>query len=245
MRLFPLIILFVLISCSSKVEKTEQPDELVEQITLAEVEAVCIWDKVSVRAEPSANGKWMTSISIGETLVYLGVEAIDSVDKNRKYYNVKLADGTEGWSLADFIVPEGKVGVFLDENYIYNRPDLLTKTENKFSMMDIVAIKSTQDDWLEVEGKRNEGSWIESGWVKGGNISQESLDVAVAKFAKIAFDESNIEAQVESLKEILENTDFSNSAFIPMVQSRYDELTTDFEVEEAGQDMDSLEVSED
>lgn len=243
MKFFPIYLLLIVISCTSKVESSEEDKPAQEPVAFTEVDAVCIWDKVSVREEPKATAKWKTSISVGEKLVFLGAEAIDSVDKNRKYYNVKLADGTEGWSVADFIVPEATVGVFLAENFIYKRPDLLTKTENRFSIMDIVAIKSVQDDWVEVTGKRSEGKWIESGWVKEGNISKESLDVAVAKFGKIAFDKSDIATQVEGLKEILDNSDFARSAFIPMIQERYNELSAPVNINPE-QEIDSLEVME-
>lgn len=215
--------LALIISCSPAAEQAQEL-ETVEEIVLEETAAVCIWDKVSVRETPSAKGKWKTSISIGETLTYLGKEAVDSTD-DKKYYNVRLADNTEGWSVSDFIIPEGKVAVFIDQNDIYKRPDLLTKTDKKFSIMDIVAIKSTQGDWFEVVGKRSEGKWIESGWIKSGNTSQETLDVAVAKFGRMALEEDNEIKQLESLQEILDNSDFSSSVFIPAIQAKYDELT--------------------
>lgn len=226
----------LIIGCSPAAE-----EETAQEIVLEEVEAVCIWDKVSVRETPSSKAKWKTSISIGESLTYLGKEELDSAE-DKLYYNIRLADNTEGWSVADFIIPNGQVAVFVGQNDIYKRPDLLTKTNNKFSAMDIVAIKSTQGDWFEVIGKRSEGKWIDSGWVKSGNTSQEALDVAVAKFGRIALEEADDAKQVESLKEILDNADFSSSVFMPVIQAKYDELTAPEEVPMV-QEVDSLSTS--
>ena len=253
MKNLPIIIVIVLLlGCSSsgnqssEMEATADEAE-VTQAEVSETEAVCVWDKVSVRDSPTSKGKWLTSISIGETLTFLGQEAVDTLEKNRKYYKVRLADGTEGWSRNDFIIPEGKVGVFLEEKNMYKRPDLLTKTDNKFSQMDIVAIRSTQDDWYEITGKREEGNWIETGWVKGAGISQDAIDVAVAKFGRLALAEEDESAQIEGLEEILNNSDFASSTFIPVIQEIYASLTTAETpvVEEIIVDADTAEVTQD
>ncbi|WP_462253422.1 SH3 domain-containing protein [Ekhidna sp.] len=227
-NLSPLVLVFFLIACGGQNEQSseaENPEKITQEAQVVEEKpAVCIWDKVSVRDTPAATGKWRTSISIGETLTYLGEDAIDSLDKNRKYSKVKLADGTEGWSASDFIIVDGRVAVFLNEKDIYKRPDLLTKSDKKFSQMDIVAIKSEQDDWVEITGKRSEGKWIESGWVKKGDLSTETIDVAVAKFASEAMAKEDVSEQIDGLNELLNNSDFAGSSFIPVVRGTVEEL---------------------
>lgn len=202
---------------SSKGDSQEVDSEETSDANSTEMPAVCVWDQISVRKEPSSKSKWLTSINIGEKLTALGTTAVDSADKNREYVQVRLADGTEGWSIADFIIPNATVGVFLEDNVIYKRPDLLTKTDDKFSQMDIVAIKSTDGDWMEVVGKRTGATWLTSGWVKNGNLSQSDIDVAVAKFAKPVLAESSSEKKIGGLQEIVDNADFASSAFIPVL----------------------------
>lgn len=214
----------LLFACGSSTEKTNAEPVATTETEAAEPEkttskAVCIWDQVSVRASADAKGKWVTSISIGETLEYLGEEAPDAQDAEKMYAKVRLTDGTEGWSRKDFIIPDGEVAVFLENNTIYRRPDLLTKTEDEFSQMDIIAIKSTQDDWVEVTGKRKEGTWISTGWVKGNKLSREAADVAVAKFGRAALDEEDADKQKEKLQEIVENSDLASSKFMPFIQA--------------------------
>lgn len=224
-----IVIGIFLFSCGSQQGTSETPREEIsaseeEKISEEAISAVCIWDKIAVREEPSAEGKWLTSISLGESLESLGTVRKDSGDQNREYLKVRLADGTEGWSIADFIVSDAKVAVFLEDNAIYKRPDLLTKTENNFSQMDIVAVKSSEGEWLEVVGKRRDGKWIESGWVKEGRISTDPIDVAVAKFTSAALEKESKEEQIAAIEEILANVDFKASSFLPVLQMKMLEL---------------------
>ena len=234
-----LIVLFAF-ACGSGSENANaeaaSEEELTEESPIVTMtKAVCIWNEVSVRATPDAKGKWLTSISIGEALEYLGEDAPDAQDPKKTYTRVKLTDGTEGWSRKDFIIENGEVAVFLENNAIYKRPDLLTKTDHEFSQMDIVAIKSTQGDWVEVSGKRKEGTWITTGWVKGNKLSKKAEDVAVAKFGRAALNEEEPAAQKEQLKEILDNPDLNSSKFIPFIEASYNALKAP-EVEEVAAD---------
>ncbi len=206
-------------------ESPETTEEVAEEPASKVVDAVCIWDKVSVRETPHPKGKWLTSMSIGETVTYLGESMEDSVE-NKTYYKVRLADETEGWSRSEFVIPEGTVAVFLEDTEIYKRPDLLTKADKQYSQMDIVAVKSSQDDWREVVGKRKEGKWIEKGWVKNGSLSQDAIDVAVAKFGAQALANEDIEKKKEALQEILDNGDLASSQFIPILSDILAELNT-------------------
>ena len=211
----------------SEATETEVADEA--EAVVEEAEAVCLLDNLSVRATPAKSGKWITGISLGEVVTYVGEQKVDSVTKNT-YYKIKLTGGKEGWSRADFIDVDSKVGVFVQETEIYKRPDLLTKAGKKYSAMDIVAVISTNGEWSEVKGKRSDGKYIESGWVKGGNISDKTVDIATAKFGAAALAKEDPEKQIEAIKEIIENNDLSSSSFIPVLQEKLNEAIANDEI---------------
>ena len=87
----------VLSSCSNNSGEGATSDNVEEQIVLEKTFAVCISNGVAVRAEASKNGKYLSSLNLGETLIYLGTSVIDSSDKNREYYRVELSDETVSW----------------------------------------------------------------------------------------------------------------------------------------------------
>jgi uncharacterized protein YgiM (DUF1202 family) len=220
--------IFLLTACS-QTEKTATTDEAVEEsearaeggeASAQPLAAVCVWDNLSVRAEPNAKSKYITSISIGETLTLLGESAVDSTDNNRAYAKVSLADGKEGWAQSLLVIEGGMAAVFTDDVSIYKRPDLLTKSDKSFSQMDIVAIKSLQDDWAEVVGKR-------TGWVKKENLSPKPVDIAAAKFGRIALNEKDMEKRKQAISEIVNNPDFSGSTFIPRLEGELEGMNID------------------
>ena len=245
----------LMMACGSKSNEQEETSTVdteadstavAEAPSTKEVEAVGIWDKVSVRATPSEDGKWLTSVSLGESLTYLGEEAKDSNDK--MYYKIRLNDGKEGWVRYEFVVPEAKPAVFVNESDLYNRPDLLTKSDKKFSKMDIIAVKQAQDDWVEVTGKRTNGKWIESGWVRKSNISYEPVDIAMAKFAKPAMETEDPDSRAKKLEEILNNVDLSSSAFVVDIKAALDEIKLNAgssgEVDATVEEEDSMEMED-
>ncbi len=219
------IISAIIYSCGdnkSSFEKVENEESKVveskpTESILEESEAVCILDKLSLRESPSKQGKWITSISLGETVTFTGMQKKDSVSKNT-FYKVKLAGGDEGWTRGDFIEIGGQVAVFLKNTEIYKRPDLLTKANKKYSQMDIVAVTNKQGDWVEVKGKRSEGKYIESGWIKSGSTSSDAIDIAAAKFGLAALAETDESKRLALLKDITGNDDLSSSKFIPVLQ---------------------------
>jgi uncharacterized protein YgiM (DUF1202 family) len=232
---------FACSNSNQKAKETEQVSTESQQIELEvpEVSAVCVWDEISVRSEPSSKAEWLTSINKGEKVTYLGNEAEDSGDKGRKYVKVRLTDGTEGWSLADFIIAEAEAATFISESVIYKRPDLLTKSDKTFSAMDIVAIKSTQDEWVEVTGQRSGGTWLESGWVKGAVLSSKEVDIAVAKFASGALKLKSDEEILSGLQEILDNSDLSGNSFESVLKDKIADLNPNT-VDEMPSTLDSI-----
>ena len=90
--------------------------------------------------------------------------------------------------------------------------------------MDVVAVMQSQGEWIEVKGKRKEGSWTETGWIKPINISYESVDIAVAVFTNQALVKKEAEDQISGLEDIVKNSDLSTSELIPAVIEMLDQL---------------------
>lgn len=199
--------------------------------TSNENNAVCIWDNISLKDAPEESGKWLCSISIGETVEYLDNTKEDNSGKKKvTYIKVGLKDGKEGWVQSDFVIVGGKAGAITETAEMYSRPNLLNKTGNAFSPMDIVAVKSEKDGFIEVVGKRKSGKWIESGWLKTKSITYSDIDIAVAKFASKALEITDIDKRNKAISEILNNTDFSNSIFLnllPVVEEKKVEAPVD------------------
>lgn len=209
--LFALMAFVALSACKGK--KGSETGE--DSLSQASGNAVCIWDKVSLKESPGADGKWLASISLGEKCNYLDDEKeVANGAKKTKFVKVELQDGKQGWVQADFIVIDGKPGAVIQNAEIYSRPDLLTKTGKSFSKMDIVGVKSEQNNFVEVVGKRKDGKWIESGWIKPSNVSQSDIDVAVAKYAAKAIAIEDKAKRQEAINEILTNSDLSGSVFM-------------------------------
>lgn len=184
--------------------------------------AVCIWDKTALKAEPTAQGKWIASISIGEKAEYLDETKEDNSGKKAVIYcKIKLQDGTEGWAQTDYVIINSKAATLLNNADVYSRPDLLTKTDKSFSKMDIVAIKSEQNNFIEIVGKRKDGKWIETGWIKPENATTKDVDIAVAKFASVAMVITDELKRKEEIKKIIENPDLAGSSFIEFLTDQY------------------------
>ena len=188
-----------------------------EVVTAEEAPAVSIyWGNLGLRDAPEKDGKWLTSIKMGEKLTSLGITAMDSAN-NTEYVKVRLMDGKEGWTQSNLVVVNADAAVLVSEAEIYSRPDLLNKTDKKYSKMDVVAVIQAEGDWIEVKGKRGEGSWVESGWIKPISISYEDYDIAVALYTRMAMKEKDTEKKIAALEDIIQNQDLSKSELIPEV----------------------------
>ncbi|MEO9852012.1 MAG: SH3 domain-containing protein [Reichenbachiella sp.] len=229
---------FILISaCSSNKENTDetsQAEVIAEVAEPVQVPAVCIWDKISVRETAGAKGKYVTSLSVGESLSYLSK---DSTIEEKTYANVLLNDGKEGWALKSFIVNDAKPAVVLSDISLYSRPDLLTKSDKIFKMMDIIASIEAQGDWMKIKGRRSGAKWMDEGWVKSGNISFDAVDIAGAKFALEALAIEDETERATALTEIINNGDLAGSRFIAELESHLSELTMPTEAEEVEEEV--------
>lgn len=217
------------ISCDKKSDTAnEEPSiskkALTSRLSAAETTAtVCVWDNVPLRAIPTRSGKWLSSISLGETVQWLGKTSIDSTDKNREYLNIKLSDGTTGWASSYGLIRDAKVGAIKAETPIYKRPDLLTITDKKFEMMDMLATTAEKGEWVKVVGEKRK----KSGWIKSENITTHSEDVAVAILASKKLQQTNEMTESEQIEQIIAETPYPESFFIKKLREKISDSETE------------------
>lgn len=204
-----------------KEQAAQENAEAAEEIQ----EAVCVWDKTALRDSEGEKGKWLTALSLGEKVVFEGeTKKVKEGSREREYHKVKLQDGKEGWVRGDLVIAGAKRAAVITTADIYSRSDLLTKTDKSFSQMDIVAVKGSQNGFVEVTGKRTDGKWLESGWIREGNVSYKDIDIAVAKYGKAAVEIEDKAEKIKKLREITENGDFTGSTFITVLKTTADDL---------------------
>lgn len=232
-----------LLSCSGTENKEKEEQSTVQEETLKKVDAVSIWDGISVREEPTSDGKWISSISLGEKVLMTGKTAVDSSEDNREYVEIKLGDDKQGWVVSDF-VEEGTAVTAIREAQIFKRPDLLTKSDKSFSAMDVLVLMETKDEWVEVKGKSQGETWFWSGWVKRTDLSDNEVDIAVAVYAQKAMEIEDEEKRSEAIQEILENESFTSSQFMVDLKNELNELSSEDEelMTEPTEEKDSVEM---
>lgn len=171
-----LLVSIILVSCKTDTEPEAQSKdtEPVEKVI-----AVCIRNGVPIREEPHKDGKWVSSMKLGETAIYLGETITDSANKNREYYKVELSDGTVQWARSYGIVLNAKPAAIITDAPVYLRPELVTKTDKSVKHFGFLVILKEKGDWVEIIGaeKRNRG------WIKKDVLSTKSEDVAIATLA--------------------------------------------------------------
>jgi len=183
--------------------------------------SICIWDKLSLRDSPSQKGEWLSSVNLGEEIMYLGESRKDSTNKNIEYIKIQLSDGKQGWASAYGIVIDALSGVLYKSSPIYQRPDLLTETNQNFNIMDMVAIQDVKDHWLYVIGNQRK----KQGWIPAEHITTDRMNVAVAILANKALaDAETVEDKIKTLENFLQNTPFSQSIFMATLEDKLDSL---------------------
>lgn len=190
-----------------------------------EAKAICIWDKASLIDKPEIkNGKWMSAISLGESVTYLEESVEETTDKKRTFHKVRLSDGKEGWVQGEFVVPNATAAAITETTSLYSRPDLSTVSKNSFEPFDIIAVISEKDGWIEVIGKRRAGTWIDKGYIKHKGYSQSEKDIAVAIYVSRALSKPKVEDKVAELQKIQNNADLSGSSFDVQIGDLVDQL---------------------
>jgi hypothetical protein len=189
-----------------------------------EAKAICIWDKASLVDKPEKAGKWLSSVSLGESVVFLNETIEETTDRKRTFHKVRLSDGKEGWVQGEFVVPNATGAAVTETTVIYSRPNLTSVSKNSFEPFDIIAVLSEKDGWVEVVGKRKTGTWIDKGFIKHKAYSQSEKDIAVAIYVSRALAKTKTEEKVAELQKIQNNADLSGSSFDVQIGDLLDQL---------------------
>ncbi len=205
--------------------------------------AVCIYDEVAVRAVPEKKGKYLTSLSLGETMSYLGEEKADSTDKKQNFYKVELSDGTVAWARTYGVIVDGQPATVTDQTAIYKRPDLVNKTDKTFNPMEFVVIIGEKSDWVEVVGVKKS----KSGWIKKQYLTTKDEDVAVSTLAYKSILKNSGELIPEEVPAFLESLPFKNSGFNSYLQKIVDEqvgAAIEESIKESAEELEAEEIVE-
>ena len=216
------MLLVTVLSCKSTVsdENQDKNPSNEEVSTAIRVSAVCISEGLSVRAEPSKDGKWLSRLSLGEKVIYLGKSKVDSADKNKnEYHFVELSDGQQVWAYGYGLLIDAKPAVVVEKTAIYNRPDLVTRTQKELKIIEFVAIVKEKENWCEVisSGKKKKG------WMEKSKLSEKQEDVAVAVMASKTVLDKGGEIIVDKLPEFLEEIPYKDSEVTLYLQNLLDE----------------------
>lgn len=229
--------LFVFIGCGDEGSDQNGDEDQIEEETgdsgepedyeAKESPIICLWSAVSIKKEPNAKGKWVTTIYLGEKGTYLGETVTDTTNKKKpvNYNKVKLIDGTEGWVQATFMAIDAIPYALKEGTKLYKRPDILTASKDEFDKMQYVVVLEEQGDWVKVKGKKRTAGWFKEGWIKKDRLTSDEVDITVAILAERAMGKGDESKKLEALNEILENTDLSSSVFSGDVRTMVDELT--------------------
>ena len=203
----PVLVVILLVACNQTDRGSRAPEET---IPVKKIESICIWDGLSLREEPTSKGRWLSAISLGETVFWLEKSSIDSNDNNREYMKIELSDSTVGWVSAYGIVPNARVGAVVDEAPVYRRPDLLTMTDKTFDFMDMIAITEEKDGWVKVVGEKRE----KRGWIQEERTTTDIIEVTVAILAKKELTASEEDSRRETIESIIRTSPYPQSHIV-------------------------------
>lgn len=211
----------VLSACKGKETEqavTEENEKATTEMT--KVLAVSVFDKVPVRAEPKKDGKYLTSLNLGETMNYLGEEVADSNDAKRKFYKVELSDGTVAWARTYGVISDATPAAIISKTPVYKRPDLVNKTTKVLNPLEFVVIVGEKDDWVEIIGVQKK----KKGWVKKQYLKTKDEDVAVSTLAYKSILSIDGELDNEKVPDFLDELPYRNTAFDGYLQQVADNL---------------------
>ena len=218
--------LLLFYSCEEKTPSPQTGEQTVAEETAEEakrqpVQAVCIYDGLYFRSGPSAAEGAVARLKRGEIVTWLGNAVVDAQDERKwEFYDLRLTDGSVGWALSYYIVPEAEPAAVVSRTSIYEKNNLISKTEDSVEPLDIIAVIEEQDDWMKVV--RNDKS--KEFWLKPGHITKAEVDIAVANQTLNALGVAALEERLEKLQAILEDDVFTDSIFIPMIDSFVQEI---------------------
>lgn len=192
----------------------EKPEELSQNVSARRI--VCIWDGLIIRETPLKNGKLLSTMSLGETVLDLDSSSTDPTDKKREYYKVRLSDGKEGWTPSYGAIKNAFPAVFKTSASLYKRPDLLTITETRFSPMEFIAITGSMEDWVEVTSEQKK----KCGWVKKDaiTISREDIATAILINKKLLSDSGLL--TIDKIKALITDAPYPGSIFVGLLHQK-------------------------
>jgi hypothetical protein len=230
-----LLCVFFLFACKSKTYHPGNNDQKAPE----RMQAVCISTGTPLREEPRKEGKWISSMILGEKLTYLGETKADSANPQQEYYRVELSDGKLAWARSYGIIVNATPAAVIAKTPICKRPDLLTKTDKWFQVVEFVVVVSEKDDWVEVVGAEKR----KNGWIKKSTISINADDVAVSTLAQKDLLNKNGEIINDKLSVFIESLPEANSQLARYLQ---DQMTNQVEsaIEQSIQDYEGQEDDE-
>lgn len=211
-----LLATIVLASCKNDTKTRDS--QTAKALPAEKIIAVCIRSGVPIREEPHKEGKWISSMRLGETALYLGETVVDSTDKMREYYKLELSDGTVQWARSYGIILNAKPAAVISETSVYLRPELVTKTDKSFKQVEFLVIVNEKAEWVEVVGSEKR----KKGWIKKENLSTEVEDVAIATLAHKEIMDDNGNILPEKLPDFLNNIPYRNALLAVYLQQLLD-----------------------
>ena len=173
-------------------QKPSEPEE-VPAVNLFEL---TFWD------QPGEGRKALGTLRRGETVAWLEETASgkDTGGNEREYYKIRDAEGTLGWALADRLVPNGRAAAVVEKTAAYERKSLISKTGQTYQPMDILAVVSEENDWVQVVHSDKD----QMRWIKPGSLTFAELDIAVAALAYTAVSEQDDRQRLAKLETLLD-----------------------------------------
>lgn len=178
--------------------------------------AVCLWPDLAVRKEAGNNAKYISSLSLGETVKLLGDEVADPTNSSKGFVKVELSDGKTGWVNKYCIAPGTRAGAVKQEENINKRPDPLTSTGKKLQPMKLVAVSEPKDGWVEVVSEKRELS----GWISESAVTVDPKDVTIAALASqkgISFTDTS----KEKIEKFIADAPYTDSYFITALKGKF------------------------
>jgi hypothetical protein len=220
MKLTRLFFAVAIVLTACKGNQTGEGSDVVPVSENAEgkVTVLCISEGTATREEPKKDGKWVSSLSLGETMEYLDKTEVDPTDEKQEFAFVRLSDGKEVWARTYGVLIGAKPAAIISQTPVYKRPDLVNKTDKMFKMIEFVGVITEKDDWVEVVGANK----TKKGWIKRQMLSFDQEDIAVATMAYKSLLDKNGDIMTDKVAQFLEGIPYPNSQFTTYLQTLLD-----------------------
>ena len=208
---------------SEPINQTEPPPVEEEEVR---IDSVCIREGSPIYSKPGES--FISPLSEGEQLIYLGKKENSTVKgrESWEYSFVERSDGSQGWTLADYLVEDAIPGVIIRDAALYSQPSSANLLPNekifKRQIVGVVTAKRYESYYL-VRWNVPDTYIVKEQYVRTAYVSIREEDVAVARLLHIAVNNPEKESQLEQLKLI--QSEFPDSAFSRDVQDAVKYIT--------------------